>query len=187
MLALAASVFVLMAPRPPRSRTALLSPRWSPRLRSGVSGSARSAFHVRAGRSQICRSPGRFGAALPDNAVILSNQHSGSLRYYANRITMRFEWLEPDVYPSALDYLEQLGARSMSFWTTGSETSSGPAIRRSGPVLARPSAASAGRPTRVLLRRSVHRSRSAPLTHPAGSIEPLAKARNTLGYNEKTL
>jgi len=52
---------------------------------------------------------GRFARELPATAVILCNQHSGSLRYYANRITMRFEWLEPDVYLEALDHVRRLG------------------------------------------------------------------------------
>ena len=38
------------------------------------------------------------------SAVILSNQHSGSLRYYAGRMTMRFEWLDPDMYVPALEH-----------------------------------------------------------------------------------
>jgi hypothetical protein len=107
MLALAAGVIVLMAPTAPRLRTVMLSTLlvilaiWG-----GWTG--RSAFHLRADEARYAVA-GRFAAALPDNAVILANQHSGSLRYYANRITMRFEWLEPDVYPAALNYLEQLG------------------------------------------------------------------------------
>lgn len=107
MLALAAGVIVLMAPTAPRLRIGMLSTLvvilaiWG-----GWTG--RSAFHLRADEARYVVA-GRFAAALPDNAVILTNQHSGSLRYYANRITMRFEWLEPDVYPAALNYLEQLG------------------------------------------------------------------------------
>jgi hypothetical protein len=41
--------------------------------------------------------------------VILSNQHSGSLRDYANRITMRFEWLDADMYGEAIDHVRGLG------------------------------------------------------------------------------
>ena len=67
----------------------------------------RSAFHVRTDEARYVNA-GRIGAGLPANAVILSNQHSGSLRYYAGRITMRFEWLDPDMYVPALEHFERL-------------------------------------------------------------------------------
>jgi Dolichyl-phosphate-mannose-protein mannosyltransferase len=106
MLALAASVFVLMAPGRPRwqmpavTALALTLAIWGVWV-------GRSAFHVRADEARYVAA-GRIGAGLPDNAVILSNQHSGSLRYYAGRITMRFEWLDPDMYVPALEYFERL-------------------------------------------------------------------------------
>ena len=67
----------------------------------------RPAFHVRADEARYVAA-GRIGAGLPDNAVILSNQHSGSLRYYGGRITMRFEWLDPDMYVPVLEYFDRL-------------------------------------------------------------------------------
>lgn len=107
MLAASAAAFSLIAPKAPRMRAAafivvaLVLATW------GV-WQARSAFTVQAEEARYLAA-GRFAAALPENAVILCNQHSGSLRYYANRITLRFEWLMPDVYASALEYLRQSG------------------------------------------------------------------------------
>jgi hypothetical protein len=68
----------------------------------------RGVFRVQAVEARY-PAAGRFAATLPDNAVFLSNQHSGSLRYYANRLTLRFEWLDPDMYVTALDQLFQSG------------------------------------------------------------------------------
>lgn len=48
---------------------------------------------------------------LPRNAVILTVQHSGSIRYYANRLTMRWDWLGPEWWPRALDMMKELGYR----------------------------------------------------------------------------
>jgi hypothetical protein len=106
MLALAASVFVLAAPGRPRWQMASVT---ALALMLAIRGVwvGRSAFHVRADEARYVAA-GRIGAGLPDNAVILSNQHSGSLRYYAGRITMRFEWLDPDMYVPALEYFERL-------------------------------------------------------------------------------
>ena len=107
MLALAASVVVLMVPAAPRPRALALTTVVATLAIWGA-WAGRIAFQVQTDEARYAVA-GRFAAALPDNAVILTNQHSGSLRYYANRITMRFEWLEPDVYVTALEYLQQLG------------------------------------------------------------------------------
>ena len=48
---------------------------------------------------------------LPSNAVILTVQHSGSVRYYADRLTMRWDWIAPEWWPGALDVLVELGYR----------------------------------------------------------------------------
>jgi 4-amino-4-deoxy-L-arabinose transferase-like glycosyltransferase len=67
----------------------------------------RTAFDVKEHEARY-KTAGRFATGLPDNAVILANLHSGSLRYYANRLTIRTEWLYPDVYGEALQYLQGL-------------------------------------------------------------------------------
>jgi hypothetical protein len=50
-------------------------------------------------------------ATLPENAVILTVLHSGSIRYYANRLTMRWDLLAPEWWPRALDVLVERGYR----------------------------------------------------------------------------
>jgi hypothetical protein len=45
------------------------------------------------------------------NAMILSVQHSGSVRYYANRITLRYDFLAPDGLDAAIRELIQKGYR----------------------------------------------------------------------------
>jgi Dolichyl-phosphate-mannose-protein mannosyltransferase len=106
MLALAASVFVLIVPGRPQWKVPAVTALAATLAIWGV-WVGRSAFHVRADEARYVAA-GRIGAGLPDNAVILSNQHSGSLRYYAGRITMRFEWLDPDMYVPALEYFDRL-------------------------------------------------------------------------------
>jgi hypothetical protein len=40
---------------------------------------------------------GEFAAEqLPANAALFSVQHSGSLRFYSGRITLRFDWVQPE-------------------------------------------------------------------------------------------
>lgn len=60
--------------------------------------------HVRAAMEIASRTPG--------DAVVLSVQHSGSVRYYANRITLRYDWLKEDALDSALSDLAAKGRRT---------------------------------------------------------------------------
>jgi hypothetical protein len=48
---------------------------------------------------------------LPKNAVILSVQHSGTLRMYGERLTIRYDWLEGPWYQRALETLVSKGYR----------------------------------------------------------------------------
>ena len=48
---------------------------------------------------------------LPTNAVILTVQHSGSIRYYSNRLTLRWDFLAPEWWPRALNALSERGYR----------------------------------------------------------------------------
>jgi hypothetical protein len=48
----------------------------------------------------------------PPNSIILAVQHSGSLRYYANRITLRYDYLPPDGLDAAVRELNQKGYRA---------------------------------------------------------------------------
>lgn len=106
ILAAAATAFVIMAPPAPRHRALAVTALAAALVTWGV-WQGQAAFCVRAEESRYLAA-GRFATALPENAVILANQHSGSLRYYANRITLRFEWLDPDMYTLALEHLDKL-------------------------------------------------------------------------------
>ena len=46
------------------------------------------------------------------DAIVLSVQHSGSVRYYANRITLRYDWLKEGALDAALRDLAAKGRRA---------------------------------------------------------------------------
>jgi hypothetical protein len=48
---------------------------------------------------------------LPSNAVLLTVQHSGSIRYYADRLTLRWDFLPADWWPRAVNVLTERGYR----------------------------------------------------------------------------
>jgi hypothetical protein len=53
---------------------------------------------------------GRYVAErLPANAVLYSMQQSGSLRYYADRLTVRWDILDPGWLDRSIDVLKALG------------------------------------------------------------------------------
>jgi hypothetical protein len=107
LLVAAAASFGVLAPSSRRTRRVAFGVVAIGLAVSGV-WQGRDAFRVQ-GFEARHRAAARFAAALPENAVFLCNQHSGSLRYYANRLTLRFEWLAPDVYVTAMDQLQQAG------------------------------------------------------------------------------
>lgn len=49
--------------------------------------------------------------ALPGNAIVLSLQHSGSVRYYASRLTLRWDLLPPEWLEPSLTFLRAKGYR----------------------------------------------------------------------------
>jgi hypothetical protein len=49
--------------------------------------------------------------ALPTNAVVLSMQHSGSIRYYSGRLTFRYDLLSPSRLTSVLEWFRGRGFR----------------------------------------------------------------------------
>ncbi|MBI4263281.1 MAG: glycosyltransferase family 39 protein [Acidobacteria bacterium] len=107
LLAGAAAALVLVAPQRPRARaltialTAVVLVAWG-------AWHGRAAFRVRGEEARYANAA-RLASALPANAAIICNQHSGSLRYYANRLTLRYEWLDADMYATALAYLRASG------------------------------------------------------------------------------
>jgi hypothetical protein len=46
---------------------------------------------------------------LPAEAALMSMQHSGSLRFYGGRLTLRFDWIEKDGLSGALAEIERIG------------------------------------------------------------------------------
>jgi hypothetical protein len=48
---------------------------------------------------------------VPENAMVISMQHSGSLRYYGHRLTLRWDWLPPEWLDRALVELQRNGFR----------------------------------------------------------------------------
>src|SRR6185295_7507765 len=71
----------------------------------------RSAFDLGRGERRYI-DVARFAASHTDaDAVILGVQHTGSLRIYANRLTLRYDLLEPAWLDRAVDYLQSIGRR----------------------------------------------------------------------------
>ena len=48
---------------------------------------------------------------LPQNAVVFSMEHSGSVRYYGNRVTVRYDMIAPHELDAAIDGLRRSGFR----------------------------------------------------------------------------
>jgi hypothetical protein len=46
---------------------------------------------------------------LPANAVVYGMQHSGSIRYYGGRLTLRWDYLPEDWLDRSIDYMQQAG------------------------------------------------------------------------------
>ena len=106
LLALAAAVLVTIAPPVSRRRALTVATVVTVVAVWGVL-SGRAAFQVHAEEARYVAA-GRLATGLPASAVIVSNQHSGSLRHYADRVTLRFEWLDPDMYVPALEHFQRL-------------------------------------------------------------------------------
>jgi hypothetical protein len=66
---------------------------------------ARPAFKVAEFDSRY-RAAAEFVRSLPRNTVVLANLHSGSVRYYANLVTARYEWIGSDQYGAALRWFQ---------------------------------------------------------------------------------
>lgn len=69
----------------------------------------RDIFHVAEGEQKYADA-GRFIAKrLPEGAVILSMQHSGTARLYSGRLTLRYDILAPEWLDRALEHLRSQG------------------------------------------------------------------------------
>jgi hypothetical protein len=69
-------------------------------------------FNVAAFEGRHVRAANEVASRTPADAIVLSVQHSGSVRYYANRITLRYDWLKDDALDPALRDLAAKGRRA---------------------------------------------------------------------------
>ena len=81
---------------------------------------AMMAYTVNFSRQQAVLNPGEgeqkyvdagvfIDRATPPGAIVLSMQHSGSIRYYSGRLTFRYDSLDPEWLDRAIATLEQMG------------------------------------------------------------------------------
>jgi hypothetical protein len=75
-------------------------------------GSDTGIFRQAVFEQRHVRAATEVAARTPQNAVVLSVQHSGSVRYYASRITLRYDWLADGGLDSAIHGLSARGYRS---------------------------------------------------------------------------
>jgi hypothetical protein len=68
-------------------------------------------FNQRAFEQRYVRAAREAEQLMPPNAVIFSMQHSGSLRYYAHRITLRYDWVLEHRLDSTIRELQEKGYR----------------------------------------------------------------------------
>jgi hypothetical protein len=69
----------------------------------GVNAGRREGiFNVAAYEGRHIRAAAEVATRTPPDAIVLSVQHSGSVRYYADRITLRYDWLQDTALDAAL-------------------------------------------------------------------------------------
>jgi hypothetical protein len=69
----------------------------------------RGVFSIGIGEQKYADVGRYVGAALPENAIVLAVQHSGSIRYYARRRTLQWEWLDGEWLDRAIEHLRRSG------------------------------------------------------------------------------
>ncbi len=68
-------------------------------------------FGLRPGEQRYVDAADYVARRTPPGSVVLSMQHSGSVRYYGSRTTLRYDLLEPEWLDRAIAFLEQRGRR----------------------------------------------------------------------------
>jgi hypothetical protein len=68
-------------------------------------------FNQRTNEQRYVKAAGYAERFTPPNAAFIATQHSGSLRYYANRITLRWDSLPADRLDWAIQELKEVGYR----------------------------------------------------------------------------
>jgi hypothetical protein len=69
----------------------------------------RETFSLADGEARYRVAVNVVAQTVPRNAVVIANAHSGSIRSYADRVTLRFEWLGEAEYNDALRTLREHG------------------------------------------------------------------------------
>jgi hypothetical protein len=72
---------------------------------------SRGVFLLREGERRYETVGQYLASATPANAVFLSMQHSGSIRYYSGRLTLRYDWVPPDWLDRAIGVMRDRGYR----------------------------------------------------------------------------
>ena len=68
-----------------------------------------AAFHLREGERKYVRIGEYVASRLPERAALISMQHSGSIRYYAGRLTVRYDFIPDTSLDHVIDELRRLG------------------------------------------------------------------------------
>jgi hypothetical protein len=71
----------------------------------------RATFNLREGERKYVAVGQYIATRLPERGVFLSVQHSGSVRYYSGRLTIRFDLIDPQWLDRAVDDLRRRGYR----------------------------------------------------------------------------
>ena len=72
---------------------------------------SRFAFRAAQGEAKYTEVAAAVASIVPADGVVLSMQHSGSLRYYASRMTLRWDYLDPAWMDRAVAWLAAKGHR----------------------------------------------------------------------------
>jgi 4-amino-4-deoxy-L-arabinose transferase-like glycosyltransferase len=98
-----------------------VAPAWRPALAGFVIVSGLLQLNFAANEGSFLLAPGELryvGAArlvrasTGEASVVLAQQHSGSLRYYGGRMTLRYAWLDPAWLDRAIDWFQERGIRT---------------------------------------------------------------------------
>jgi hypothetical protein len=68
-------------------------------------------FNVAASEGRHVRAAQEVASRTPADAIVMAVQHSGSVRYYADRVTLRYDWLKDAALDTALRDLSAKGRR----------------------------------------------------------------------------
>lgn len=69
----------------------------------------RDVYRVGRGEQKYADAGSHVDRTLPKNAVIYSLQHSGTARYYASRLTIRYDFIEADWLDRSIEHMVQQG------------------------------------------------------------------------------